>query len=83
MEDRKLNALPDEALDEVTGGAFAVKNQETGKYDVFSIKRKYIASYDTEEEAKHEAIRYTEQYEAFLTTMPIDEPGRAYDPNHH
>ena len=69
MEDRKLNALPDEALDEVAGGAYATKNRETGKYDVYSVKRQFIASYDTEDEAKRAAQRYTMENEPFIETM--------------
>ena len=71
MEDRKLNELNDETLDSVTGGAFAAKNWNTGKYDVFSAKKQYIASYDTEDEAKREAQRYTAENEAYIQTTPM------------
>ena len=36
MEEKKLNALPDEALDAVAGGAGYRYNEKTGKYDVYT-----------------------------------------------
>ena len=59
MEDKKRNELSDEALDAVTGGAFYRLNTETGKYDVISCDKKYIATYDTEADARKAAWEYT------------------------
>ena len=60
MEDKKFNELTDEALDSVTGGAFYQYNEETKKYDVMSRTKEYIASCDTEGEARKMTMQYTQ-----------------------
>ena len=59
MKEKRINELSDEALDEVTGGATYHYNEGTGKYDVISKNKKYVASYDTEEEARKATWEYT------------------------
>ena len=59
MEEKKPIELNDEALDQVTGGAFYQYNEETKKYDVISRKKEHIASCDTEGEARIMAMSYT------------------------
>ena len=56
MEDKKLNALSDEALDAVTGGkgkVYCQKNEETGMFDVIDeMTGRCICSFNTLEDAE-------------------------------
>lgn len=52
MEDKKLNALPDEALDQVAGGATCQKNEATGLYDVYDKHGKVVQSFARKKDAE-------------------------------
>ena len=56
MEDKKLNALPDEALEDVTGGAGYRYNEKTGKYDVYTKNGKLVKSFDRKKDALDAAL---------------------------
>ena len=60
MEDRKLNALPDEALDAVTGGAYYELNKTTHDYDVFTKDGEKVASLPIKIMAEELAKRMTD-----------------------
>ena len=51
MEEKKLNALPDEALDEVAGGAGYRFNEETNQWEVYNKRGKVVGYFAKEREA--------------------------------
>ena len=59
MEEKKLNALNDEALNEVTGGATYRYNEETGEFDVLDKDGKKFGSYADEKTARGIAASLT------------------------
>ena len=71
MEDKKLNELNDEALDNITGGAYYQYCMKTDLYDVFTKDGVYVSSTALEEAAKELANALTDAENKQPSILPI------------
>ena len=55
MEEKKLNALSDEALDSVTGGAGYRFNDETNQWEVYNKRGQVVETFARERDASRTA----------------------------